>query len=68
MKYKENSENHHVPKQQIEFVVYPIQRKPLTAFSPNTLTQIQTEKTCSAAVCATRMQLKTAGEKMTAIA
>ena len=45
-----NSENHHVSKKEMEFIVFPTQRQPLATFSPNTLTQIQTKKVCSAAV------------------
>ena len=47
---KENAENHHVSKKQMEFIVFPTQRQPLATFSPNTLTQIQTKNMCSAAV------------------
>ena len=49
-KCKENAENHHVSKKQNEIIVFPTQRQSLATFSPNTLTQIQTKKTCSAAV------------------
>ena len=49
-KCKKNTENHHVSKKQMEFVVFPIQRQPLATFAPNTLTQIQNKKACSAAV------------------
>ena len=49
-KCKGNAENHHVSKKQMELIVFPTQRQPLATFSPNTLTQIQTKKTCSAAV------------------
>ena len=49
-KCKENAENHDVSNKQMEFIVFPAQRQPLAAFSPNTLTQIQTKKICSAAV------------------
>ena len=49
-KCKGNAENHHVSKKQNEITVFPTQRQSLAIFSPNTLTQIQTKKTCSAAV------------------
>ena len=41
---------HHVSKKEMEFIVFPTQKQPLAISSPNTLTQIQTQKMCSAAV------------------
>ena len=49
-KCKENAENHHVSKKEMELIVFLTQRQPLAISSPNTLTQIQTIKICSAAV------------------
>ena len=49
-KCKENAENHHASKKQMEVIVFPTQRQPLATFTPNTLTQIQTKETCSTTV------------------
>ena len=49
-KCKENAENHHASKKQMEVIVFPSQRQPLATFTPNTLTQIQTKETCSTTV------------------
>ena len=49
-KCKENAENHHASKKQMEVIVFPTQRQPLATFIPNTLTQIQTKETCSTTV------------------
>ena len=46
-KSKENAENHHVSKKQMEVIVFPTQRRPLATFTPNTLVQIQSKETCS---------------------
>ena len=40
---------HHASKE-MEFIVFPTQKQPLATFSPNTLTQIQNKKMCSAAL------------------
>ena len=49
-KCKENAENHHASKKQMEVIVFPTQRQPLATFIPNTLTQIQTKEICSTTV------------------
>ena len=49
-KCKENAENYHASKKQMEVIVFPTQRQPLATFTPNTLTQIQTKETCSTTV------------------
>ena len=49
-KCKENAENHHASKKQMEVIVFPTRRQPLATFTPNTLTQIQTKETCSTTV------------------
>ena len=49
-KCKENAENHHASKKQMEVIVFPTQRQPLATFTPNTLMQIQTKETCSTTV------------------
>ena len=49
-KCKENAENHNVSKKQMEIIVFPTQRRPLAAFTPNTLTQVQSRETCSTTV------------------
>ena len=47
---KENAENLHVAKKRMEFIVFPTQRQPLDNFTPNTLTQIQTNEIHSAPI------------------
>ena len=49
-KCKENAENHHVSKKQMEVIVFPTQRRPLATFTPNTLTQVQSKETSSTTV------------------
>ena len=47
---KENAENLHVAKKSMECIVFPAQRQPLNNFTPNTVTQTQTNEIHSAPI------------------